>query len=139
MRHHLKTSIVINADQETVWNTFIHFDAYPTWETFIKSVKGEMKVGARLEAEIKGMKFRPTIQVFEEKKELTWLGKLWFSGMFDGKHTFQFEENEDGTTTFLHSEKFRGILVPLMKKKLKTEILEEFEHFNRTLKGKAEL
>ncbi|GAB5416888.1 MAG: SRPBCC domain-containing protein [Crocinitomicaceae bacterium] len=138
MRHQLETSIIINADLETVWNTFINFEAYPAWETFIKSVKGDMKVGARLEAEITGMTFRPTVQIFEEKKELTWLGKLWFSGIFDGRHTFRFSENEDGTTTFSHSEKFRGILVPLMKKKLKTDILEGFEHFNRTLKEKAE-
>jgi len=138
MKYQINTSITINADIATVWKTFTQFDQYPTWNSFIRSVQGNVQTGETLAIEIDGMKFKPKVLVFEKEKELTWLGKLWFSGIFDGKHTFQFKENPDGTTEFIHGEKFNGILVPLMKKNLRTKITDGFLQWNKTLKEKAE-
>jgi hypothetical protein len=138
MTHHLETSITINANLETVWNTFTDFDSYPEWNSFIKSVKGEIKVGERIEAEITGMKFTPKIEVFDYQKELTWLGNASIPYIFDGRHSFIFTENSNGTTHVIHKEYFRGILVPFMKKKLRTEIKDGFKHWNEILKTRAE-
>ena len=139
MKHQLETSIIINVSLETVWNTFTDFESYPEWNSFIKSIKGEIKVGERIEAEITGIKFSPKIEIFDHQKELTWLGNAGLPYVFDGRHSFVFNENPDGTTHVIHKENFRGILVPFWKKKLKTEIKDGFEHWNRTLKQRAEM
>ena len=40
------------------------------------------------------MTFKPNILVFEENKELRWLGKLFFKGLFDGEHKFEIIDNK---------------------------------------------
>ena len=138
MAYHISTSININADVNTVWNVFTQFESYPEWSSFIKSIKGNVAVGEKINIEIDGMKFAPRVLVFEKDKELTWLGKLWFSGIFDGKHSFKFQENADGTTEFIQEEQFRGILVPIMKKRLRTDIVAGFNSWNEALKQRSE-
>ena len=138
MKYHISTSININADVKTVWKTFTQFDQYPEWNSFIKSIKGNVAVGEKINIEIDGMKFSPRVLAFDQEKELTWLGSASLKGIFDGRHSFKFQENANGTTDFLHEEHFRGILVPFMKKKLQTEIVDGFKRWNETLKEKSE-
>lgn len=138
MKHQISTQIVIHKDVRTVWATFTNFENYPNWNPFIKSITGQIKVGEKFNAEIGTMKFKPTTKVYIENKEFTWLGKLFIPGLFDGRHSFQFESNSDGTTTMIQKEDFRGILVPLMKKKLNTEIKQGFEAMNERLKALVE-
>ena len=138
MKYHITTSININADLQTVWNTFIQFEDYPNWNSFIKSVKGAIIPGEKINIEIDGMKFAPRVLSFEKEKELVWLGTMRISRIFDGEHSFRFYENPDGTTSVKHEEHFRGILVPFMKKYLRTTVIEGFKHWNETLKTKSE-
>ncbi len=138
MKYQLHTEIIINADIKTVWSIFTDFKNYPNWNPFIKSIEGEIKVGERFQAEIGSFKFKPTTKVYNQEEELTWLGRLLIPGVFDGRHSFQFKENSDGTTSLIQSERFSGILVPFMKKKLNTEIKANFESMNEKLKELAE-
>jgi hypothetical protein len=138
MKHHLHTEITINSDAETVWSIFTDFENYPNWNPFIKSIKGEIEVGKQFEAEIGDFSFKPTTKAYDAQREFSWLGRLLLPGIFDGRHSFVFTENSDGTTTLKHSEVFWGILVPFMKKKLDTEIKEGFESMNEKLKELAE-
>jgi hypothetical protein len=41
--------------------------------------------------------------------------------LFDGEHSFELITLEKNRTLFKNSEKFKGILVPLFKKKLNVE------------------
>ncbi|MFK7787736.1 MAG: SRPBCC family protein [Crocinitomicaceae bacterium] len=138
MKHQLHTEININADVKTVWSIFTDFENYPNWNPFIKSIKGEIKVGERFEAEIAKFSFKPITKVYDYERELTWLGRGFIPGIFDGKHSFIFTKNDDGSTTLVQSEVFRGILVPFMSKKFKAEIKEGFEAMNSSLKELAE-
>lgn len=138
MKHQLHTEINIKADIKTVWYIFTDFENYPNWNPFIKSIKGNIKVGDQFQAEIGNFSFKPTTKVYEEQREFTWLGRLFIPGIFDGRHSFAFTENADGTTTLVQSEAFSGILVPFMKKKLNSEVKEGFEAMNRALKDLAE-
>jgi len=72
-------------------------------------------------------------------KEYSWNGNLFFPGLFDGEHKFELIDHGNGTTTFKHSEKFNGILVPLFKKLLDYNTKNGFEAMNRKLKELAEL
>ncbi len=62
------------------------------------------------------MTFKPKVLVFEDNKKFVWLGHLFIKGLFDVEHSFELIDNLDETTTFMHSEKFEGILIPLFKK-----------------------
>lgn len=144
MAKEIKTEILINANPEKVWVILIHFENYPNWNPFIKTLKGEVRVGKKITVRIeppeaKGMTFKPKILVFETNKELRWIGHLLFAGLFDGEHKFELINNGNGTTTFRQSEKFKGILVPLFKKQLDNNTKNGFEAMNMKLKELAEL
>jgi len=44
----LRTEIEIDAPPERVWDVLTDFGAYPEWNEFITSIKGEPTVGSRL-------------------------------------------------------------------------------------------
>lgn len=54
----------------------------------------------------KNMTFKPTVLGFEHNKEFRWMGKLLFTGVFDGEHKFEFIEKGNVTTILHHSETF---------------------------------
>lgn len=140
MAKEINTEILINATPEKVWSILTSFDDYPNWNPFIKSIKGEAKVGNKIKVNIeppnsKAMTFEPRVLAFETNKELRWLGHLLFKGLFDGEHKFEIIDNGNGTTTFKQSEKFKGILIGLLNLE-KTK--NGFEAMNEKLKEMAE-
>lgn len=143
MAKEIKTEILISAKPQKVWSILTNFDNYPNWNPFIKSIKGDVKVGNKISVRIEppeseGMTFKPRIITFEANKEFKCLGHLLFKGLFDGKHKFELIDNENGTTTFKQSEKFKGILVPLFKKQLDNNTKRGFEEMNKKLKELVE-
>lgn len=143
MAKEIKTEILIYASPEKIWSILTNFDNYPSWNPFIKSIKGEVKVGNKITARIEppeasGMTFKPKILTLKTNKELSWLGHLLFAGLFDGEHKFELVDNGNKTTTFKQSEKFNGLLVPLFKKQLDTNTKNGFVAMNMKLKELAE-
>jgi hypothetical protein len=143
MAREIITSIRINSQPENVWAILSNFNNYPTWNPFIKSIKGTVEKGNKISVQItppnaKEMTFTPKVLAFEKNKEFRWLGHLFIPGIFDGEHKFELKLNEDGTTNFIHSEKFRGILVPFLKKMLETTTKKGFESMNEKIKEMAE-
>ncbi|MCC7533735.1 MAG: SRPBCC domain-containing protein [Bacteroidia bacterium] len=143
MAKEIKTEILIHSTPEKIWSILTNFNNYPNWNPFIKSIKGEVKVGNKITVRIeppesKGMTFKPKVLTFEPNKELSWLGHLMFAGLFDGEHKFEIIDNGNGITTFRQSEEFKGILVPLFKKQLDNNTKRGFEEMNKKLKELAE-
>ncbi|MBU2995316.1 SRPBCC domain-containing protein [Cellulophaga baltica] len=138
MAKQINTSITINASKEKIWKTLTEFEKYPEWNSFIKAVNGEVKVGNQIQVKLQGMIFKPIVLTFKENTELKWLGHLWFKGLFDGEHKFKLTDNGNGTTNFEQSETFSGILVKLVTKNLDKETKNGFEQMNRELKLRAE-
>src|SRR5437867_4739586 len=63
----LRTEIEIHAPAERVWRHLTDFAAFPEWNPFIPRIRGELRVGSRLEVLLqasgtKGMTFRPTVK-----------------------------------------------------------------------------
>lgn len=118
------------------------FENYGNWNPFIKSIQGEKSPGGKLKVAIhppngKEMTFKPKILVLEQNRELKWMGQGPIKGLFDGVHSFQLEDQNDGTTKFKHEEVFTGIFVGLAKKTLdKTE--DGFKQMNEALKKECE-
>ena len=140
MTKEIKTEIVIQAPVSHVWCILTQINEYPKWNSFIKKLEGNLKVGENIRAEIQPvdsstMTFRPKILQFEENRILQWKGKFLINGLFDGTHSFELVENQDGSTTFQQSELFNGVLLGLFNLE---NTIKGFEAMNRELKRKCE-
>lgn len=139
----IRTEIEIHASPALVWRVLTDFPAHSQWNPFVKSIEGELAVGRRLNVWIappgsKGMQFRPTLLAVQPERELRWLGRLGVPGLFDGEHRFLIEPLEADRVRFVHSERFSGILVWLMKSSLDSGTRASFEAMNQALKVRVE-
>ena len=139
----IKAEILINTNPEKIWNILMDFEKYSDWNPFIKSIKGTPLEGAKLSVRLEqpdamGMTISPKVLAAKDKKEFRWLGHLLIPGLFDGEHIFELSDNNDGTTTFVQREIFRGILVQMFQKMLDNNTLRGFELMNQQLKVESE-
>jgi len=142
MHHELHTEIDIDATPEVVWQVLTDLDQWVDWNPFITSSVGKPEVGERLVNRMeppggKALTFKPQVTVVEDGKTFEWLGKLGFSGVFDGRHRLEVEASPTGTK-FTQSESFDGILVRFLRKSLDTTTKSGFEALNVALKARAE-
>lgn len=142
MATELHTEIEIDAPPAAVWTMLTDFTAYPGWNPFITSAAGTLAVGERLLIRLappggKPVKFKPTVTEVDTGRSFEWLGRLVLPGVFDGRHRFELLPNGDGTR-LLQTERFAGVLVPLMRKSLDTRTRVGFEAMNTALKARAE-
>ena len=136
------TEIQIAASPEQVWSVLMDFASYPEWNPFIKRASGNFEVGQRLEVMLsppngKGMLFKPTVKSVVHNSRFSWLDHLLFPGLFDGEHIFEITANENGSR-LVHKEKFSGLLVPLLWRRLDTDIRAGFAAMNSALKHRVE-
>ena len=139
----ITTTTRIAADPDAVWEVLTDFASYPEWNPFMSRIEGAPEVGSRLTIRLspsngRGMTFKPTILVAIPGRELRWLGKLGFGGLFDGEHFFVLNRDGDGGTRMTHGETFSGILVRLMGDATKSAD-DGFDAFNRAIKYRAEM
>jgi hypothetical protein len=142
MHHELHTEIDIDAAPEVVWQVLTDLDRWADWNPFITSSVGMAEVGETLVNRMeppggKAITFKPQVTVVENGKTFEWLGKLGFSGVFDGRHRFDVETSGTGTK-LIQSESLDGILVRVMRKSLDTHTKAGFESMNVALKARAE-
>ncbi len=139
----LYTSIVINATPAKVWEVLTNFNSYPDWNPFIRSINGTPAPGNNFQVTLqppnsKPILMKPRVLVFEQQKELRWIGSLGIPYIFDGEHVFRLEENSDGTSTLHHFERFRGILIPFLSTLIEKTTRDGFELMNAALKQRVE-
>lgn len=139
----LRAEIEIKASAERVWGLLTDFARFPTWNPFIRQVKGDPRVGEQIEVMLQpsgtsGMVFRPTILSVKPGQELRWLGHLLVPGLFDGEHIFTIEPVGANRIRFIQHERFTGMLVPIFSRRLDTDTQRGFEEMNQALKKLAE-
>lgn len=138
----IEKSIEIDAPPDRVWTVLTDFASYSSWNPFIRAISGEIASGAKLKVNIRpegrrGMTFRPEVLEATDARRLRWLGSLGMKGIFDGEHRFEIEPLGGGRTRFRQSERFTGLLVPLLGGMLgATE--KGFDAMNRALKARVE-
>ncbi|PVI06025.1 hypothetical protein DM02DRAFT_668007 [Periconia macrospinosa] len=141
------TSIEIAAKPSTVRSVFLNWSSYPSWTqrwtltplTPPDRAPPSLQTNDKIKVDLKGTVFRPTI-VENTPTTFSWQGSLY--GLFDGKHSFIFEESKvtPGGTTFVNKEEFTGLLTWFVREgsggaeKAKVG----FEAFNEDVKREAE-
>jgi len=141
--HEIRTEIEIDAPVERVWDVLADFPSHAAWNPFVRSIQGRPAQGEKLVVHIqppggKGMTFKPTVLVAEPRKELRWLGRLLFPGLFDGEHYFLLDPLPSGGTRLVHGEKFSGLLVAMARSSLDDGTRRGFMAMNDALKARAE-
>jgi hypothetical protein len=139
----LHSQIDISASAERVWELLTDFASYPQWNPFIRHISGEPTTGERLKVrleppESRGITLRPKVLTAEPNHQLRWLGHLLVPGLLDAEHSFIIRSLEEDRVRFVHTEAFRGLLVPLFARSLDNSTLRGFEEMNRALKERAE-
>jgi hypothetical protein len=84
------------------------------------------------------MTFRPSVLSADVGRELRWLGRLLFPGIFHGEHRFLIEPIACGKMRFQQSEQFSGILVPIFRASLNQDTEGGFAEMNLAIKARAE-
>lgn len=143
MAKHVRTEIEIDAPAEVVWKILTDFEAIATWNDFIRHIEGSTNVGDKLVVEIwlgerKPRTFKPTLLAYEPNRALRWRGRVLVPGLFDGEHAFAIEPLVDGRSRFVHSERFSGVLIPLIFKSMEADLNASFNSMNLALKARAE-
>ena len=137
MTTQIQTEVLINASPQQVWNVLMDFPKHGEWDPFLASIEGKAAAGETLAIQFRqGMKMRPRVTQVREGEVFEWLGHLLVGGIFDGRHRFELQR-EGSQTRLLHSEKFGGLLVPLLKKLL-ADTEQGFTAFNQAIKHRSE-
>lgn len=134
----VRTTIDLDAPAPSVWRVLTDNAAYPEWNPFILELTGELAVGSTVTTRIrdangKERTFTPKVLVVEPNRELTWLSRIGFGGLFDGKHTYRLEDLPGERTRLIHDEEFRGISVPFLRSMVRRTIEPQFVAMNQAL------
>lgn len=135
----LDTEVKIKAEPSAICKMITEETQNGDWNPLVKKLKGELALGNRMEVVIeppeqKPMTFKPVITKYDENRELRWIGQLPIPDLFRGEHIFRIEDQGNGTCMLYHSEHFRGLLLPLLKKNLDTHTRAGFEQMNQKMK-----
>ena len=132
----IRTETEIDAPPAAVWAVLTDFGDYPAWNPLIPEASGTLAVGEILTLHMvigdRPQTFTPEVRAVRENTELAWLSALRWTWLLSAEHRFTLSE-VGGTTRLVHSEVFRGALVPLLRTTIdQTE--RDFRAFNAALK-----
>ncbi|MRH88593.1 SRPBCC domain-containing protein [Nocardia sp. SYP-A9097] len=119
----LDTEIAIPAPRERVWSVLTDFAAYPQWSPTIRSIDGDLTVGARLNVRIVGPGGRavpahPTVVALEPGHLLRWDAVLFHPRLLSGLHEFRLVDDESGGTRVIQSDTYTGLLATPLRRLL---------------------
>ncbi len=139
----ITTEILINTQSSRVWDILVDLERYVAWNPFIKEAEGDIEQGAVLRVykahpHGKGKTSKPKITRILENSELRWKERFIIPGLLDSEHIFELIPLTHSSVKVVQREIFRGILVPLLWKKIEKNTKEGFNKMNEALKERAE-
>ncbi len=124
--------ISISAPSKKIWELLIDATKYPTWNSTVVSIEGNISLGETIKLKSKldpKRVFKLKVKEFEPAKKLAW-------GDAMGLRVYSLSEL-GGMTTFGMTEKIGGPVFPLFAKMI-PPFDQSFEDFARDLKKAAE-
>lgn len=128
----------ISASPDRIWALLTDADGFPSWNSTVTSVKGNVALGQRLELRVPldpKRTFRPRVTKLEKGREMEWSDGM--APMFKGVRRFLLTPKGDGVTEFEMTEVFSGVMLPLIKGSL-PDFGPAFETYAADLKRAAE-
>jgi len=141
-RNEIHTEVQIDATAQEVWDVLTDFPSYGEWNPGFESAEGRAEVGTTLHITFartggRTMTMHPTVLVADPGREFRWIGRLLMPGIFDGEHRFVIREDKPGRVTFVQEERFRGILVPFLRRMIEVDTAGTFVKVNEALAARV--
>jgi hypothetical protein len=137
--HH---EIEIYAPAEAVWEVLVDFDAYATWNPFIRRVAGLLRLGERVEACLqpsgqRSVDIHPTITRIQPNRELQWRSHVLMPFLLYGEHIFRLYPLAHGVL-FVQRLRFGGIFASSVAGFIYDDTMRGFVEMNAALKVRVE-
>lgn len=132
------TSIEINAPAERVWALLTDAKAYPSWNSTVDKVDGDIAAGQKVTVYAKatpGRAFPLKVSTFEPATRMIWSGGMPL-GLFTGARTYTLTP-KGKAVSFTMTEEFTGLMAPLITRSI-PDLQPAFDTFARDLKKAAE-
>jgi hypothetical protein len=134
--------IDIDAPPERVWEAFTDFRSFPSWNPFIRKMKGRLVPGRRLRVTLRlgrrKIRFRPQVTVVKPGREIRWLARQPIPRLFDVERAFQFQPRGSSGTRFVQFETGRGLMAPIIMPLMRRRIAHGYAALNQALKARVE-
>jgi hypothetical protein len=140
----VRHDIIIHSTSQKVWETVIDFQNYKNWNSQLQYLGGTIAKNEviHLKLSVEGAtpyEFKPTISHWEEGRTFAWIARTGLPRLFDGEHFFEVTVNQDGTTTLINREEYRGVLSLLMQQLPAMKLVPKgFEKVNMEFKNYIE-
>jgi hypothetical protein len=137
-RMEYSVAVAIAAKPEAIWRRLTDAAQFPSWNSTVTSIEGEIALGNRLTLRVPlapGRAFRPRVTEFEANARMVWSDGM--APMFKGTRTFTLTPQPDGTTLFSMVEVFKGVMLPMIKGSL-PDFRAAFDQYAADLKRAAE-
>tara|TARA_R110002096_G_scaffold91303_5_gene206616 strand:- start:793 stop:1239 length:447 start_codon:yes stop_codon:yes gene_type:complete len=136
---HFEIQVDITAPKEKVWEVLVDFDNYVDWNPTITKVTGNFEAGGTITFKFRKAP-RPTdayVESIDEGRMFVFSRCLLLPSLIHMVHDFELQVLEHGETRLIQRWHCRGLLVPLIWKKL-TSGMKTFNKFNGALKSYVE-
>jgi hypothetical protein len=132
-----RVDVIVQAEPHVVWALLTDAVRFPSWNSTVASIDGEIREGARLRLHVPGSDrvFTPIVSGVVPASRMTWTGGV--TGIFKGVRTFVLTPHRHGATGFAMEERFAGVMVPLVSRWL-PDFGPIFEQYANDLKHEAE-
>ncbi|WP_301101591.1 GMC oxidoreductase [Propionivibrio sp.] len=140
----ITTEIQIEAPIALVWQLVFDVAGYNDWNPFISHVHGagEERSFIDFKVHLPGAQTALTrVEVLKvvPEREFVWLGHLFnVSGLIDGEHSFELFSLGPTSTRVVHSERFRGKMLPLLGTFTTGHVRQGLDMMNVALRWRAE-
>lgn len=131
-------SIDINASASAIWSHLTNASGYTTWNSTIKEFSGNIEEGGKVSlvsTDAPDRTFKLKVKDFQANEGMVW--RDGFAPMFQGVRTFTLEPLADGKIRFTMSERFSGLMLPMIAGSL-PDFTESFAAFASDLKKVSE-
>ncbi len=137
MRHY-ESSVLIEATPEAVWAVLADASQYPSWDSGVTGVDGDIVDGGKIvvHTEVSPGRAFPLLVALDPPRLMVWTGGLPL-GLFRGIRTFSLDDAPGGATLFTLHEEFSGPLLGLVWRTM-PDLGPSVERFTRGLKARVE-
>lgn len=133
------TKTIIRAPAERIWSILTDAAAYPSWNSTVERVVGNIAAGEKVTVyamAFPGRAFPLQVAEFDANRQMVWSGGMPL-GLFTGRRTYTLTQRAPGEVEFAMREEFSGLMAPLITRSI-PDLQPSFDQFAADLKARAE-